>query len=57
VRLGRRGSNHPGCQPRASIDRAVLLATDDRDAAEPLIKEVLRRDRDAGLLQIDFAVA
>ncbi len=43
--------------PRARIDRAVLLATDDRDAAEPLIEEVLRRDRGAGLLQIDFAVA
>lgn len=43
--------------PRARIDRDVLLATADRDAAEPLIEEVLRRDRDAGLLQIDFAVA
>lgn len=43
--------------PRDRIDRAVLLATDDRDAAEPLIEEILRRDRDAGLLQIDFAVA
>lgn len=43
--------------PLARIDPAVLLATDDRDAAEPLIEEILRRDRDAGLLQIDFAVA
>jgi MoaA/NifB/PqqE/SkfB family radical SAM enzyme len=43
--------------PLARIDPAVLLATDDRDATEPLIEEILRRDRDAGLLQIDFAVA
>lgn len=43
--------------PLARIDPTVLLATDDRDAAEPLIEEILRRDRDAGLLQIDFAVA
>jgi hypothetical protein len=43
--------------PLARIDPAVLLATDDRDATEPLIEEILRRDRGAGLLQIDFAVA
>lgn len=43
--------------PLARIDPAVLLEPDDRDAAEPLIEEILRRDRDAGLLQIDFAVA
>ncbi|HEX6899394.1 MAG TPA: radical SAM protein [Thermoanaerobaculia bacterium] len=43
--------------PGDRIDPAVLLATDDRDAAAPLIEEVLRRDRDAGLLQIDFAIA
>jgi MoaA/NifB/PqqE/SkfB family radical SAM enzyme len=43
--------------PRERIDRGILLATDDREAAEPLIEEILRRDRDAGLLQIDFAVA
>ena len=42
--------------PRARIDPAVLLATGDRDAAEPLLEEVFRRDRDAGLLQIDFPV-
>ena len=40
--------------PRARIDPAILLATDDRDAAEPLLEEILRRDRDTGLLQIDF---
>ena len=43
--------------PRDRIDLAVLLATDDRTLTEPLIEEILRRDHDAGLLQIDFAVA
>jgi MoaA/NifB/PqqE/SkfB family radical SAM enzyme len=43
--------------PLARIDPVVLLATEDRGAAEPLLEEILRRDRDAGLLQIDFAVA
>ena len=43
--------------PRDRIDPAVLLATDDRDTAEPLLEEILRRDHGAGLLQIDFAVA
>jgi MoaA/NifB/PqqE/SkfB family radical SAM enzyme len=43
--------------PLDRIDSAILLAPEDRDAAEPLIEEILRRDRDAGLLQIDFAVA
>jgi MoaA/NifB/PqqE/SkfB family radical SAM enzyme len=43
--------------PRDRIDPTVLLTTEDRDAAEPLIEEILRRDRDAGLLQIDFAIA
>lgn len=43
--------------PLERIDLGVLLATGDRDAAEPLLEEILRRDRDAGLLQLDFAVA
>lgn len=43
--------------PRDRIDLSALLTTDDRDTAEPLIEEILRRDRDAGLLQIDFAIA
>jgi len=43
--------------PLARIDSNDLLATADRDAAEPLIEEILRRDRDAGLLQMNFAVA
>ncbi|HKV06566.1 MAG TPA: radical SAM protein, partial [Thermoanaerobaculia bacterium] len=43
--------------PLDRIDLGVLLATDDREAAEPLLEEILRRDHDAGLLQLDFAVA
>lgn len=43
--------------PRDRIDLSALLATEDREATEPLIEEILRRDRDVGLLQIDFAVA
>jgi MoaA/NifB/PqqE/SkfB family radical SAM enzyme len=42
--------------PLDRIDQAVLLERDDRDAAEPLIEEILSRDKDAGLLQIDFAI-
>jgi len=42
--------------PRDRIDTAVLLATDDRHATEPLLEEILHRDRDAGLLQMDFAI-
>lgn len=43
--------------PMDRIDRQVLLTPDDRFAAEPLVEEILRRDRDAGILQIDFAIA
>ncbi|HEX2643651.1 MAG TPA: radical SAM protein [Thermoanaerobaculia bacterium] len=43
--------------PLDRIDADALLTIDDRYAAEPLIEEILRRDRDAGLLQIDFAIA
>jgi MoaA/NifB/PqqE/SkfB family radical SAM enzyme len=42
--------------PLDRIDQAVLLERDDRDVAEPLIEEILRRDKDAGLVQIDFAI-
>ncbi|HEX7708940.1 MAG TPA: radical SAM/SPASM domain-containing protein [Thermoanaerobaculia bacterium] len=42
--------------PLDRIDDAILLERDDRHAAEPLIEEILRRDKDAGLLQIDFAI-
>jgi MoaA/NifB/PqqE/SkfB family radical SAM enzyme len=42
--------------PMDRIDRATLLERDDRDIAEPLIEEILRRDHGTGLLQIDFAV-
>lgn len=43
--------------PFDRLDRGNLLTTDDRHAAEPLIEEILRRDQEAGLLQIDFPVA
>lgn len=42
--------------PRDRIDHDILLAPEDRDLAEPYIEEVLRRDRDAGLMQLDFAI-
>lgn len=42
--------------PRERIDREVLLKKEDRDAAMPLVEEILRRDQERGLLQIDFAV-
>lgn len=42
--------------PRERIDRELLLRPEDAELAEPFIEEVLRRDADAGLLQIDFAV-
>lgn len=43
--------------PMDRIDRQVLLTPDDRYAAEPLVEEILRRDRDIGMLQVDFAIA
>ena len=42
--------------PMERIDQNVLLEKSDRDAAMPLIEEILRRDKDRGMLQIDFAV-
>ena len=42
--------------PLNRLDLDALLTIDDRHAAEPFIEEILRRDRDAGLLQIDFAI-
>jgi MoaA/NifB/PqqE/SkfB family radical SAM enzyme len=42
--------------PRERIDRELLLRPEDAELAEPFIEEVLRKDSDAGLLQIDFAV-
>jgi hypothetical protein len=36
------------------IDRAVILTLEDNVLLEPLIEEILRRDKDVGLLQIDF---
>ncbi len=42
--------------PRERIDRELLLRPEDAELAEPFVEQVLRRDADAGLLQIDFAV-
>jgi len=42
--------------PRERIDRELLLRPKDAELAEPYIEEVLRKDADIGLLQIDFAV-
>ncbi|HEX3577560.1 MAG TPA: SPASM domain-containing protein, partial [Thermoanaerobaculia bacterium] len=42
--------------PRERIDRELLLRPEDAELAEPYVEEVLRKDSDIGLLQIDFAV-
>ena len=42
--------------PLDRIDRETLLERDDRDIAEPLIEQILRRDLGVGLLQVDFGV-
>jgi MoaA/NifB/PqqE/SkfB family radical SAM enzyme len=42
--------------PRERIDRELLLSPEDADPAEQYVEEVLRKDADIGLLQIDFAV-
>ena len=43
--------------PMERIDRERLLTPDDRYAAAAQIEEVIRRDKDVGMLQIDFAIA
>ncbi|HEY0141261.1 MAG TPA: radical SAM protein [Thermoanaerobaculia bacterium] len=40
--------------PRDRIDEDLLLQDDDAARAEPVLRELLRRDAEAGLLQIDF---
>jgi MoaA/NifB/PqqE/SkfB family radical SAM enzyme len=40
--------------PFERIDRSIMLTLEDNLAAEPLVEEILRRDKDAGILQIDF---
>jgi MoaA/NifB/PqqE/SkfB family radical SAM enzyme len=42
--------------PMDRIDHDILLTPDERFVAEPLVEEILRRDKDAGILQIDFAI-
>jgi MoaA/NifB/PqqE/SkfB family radical SAM enzyme len=42
--------------PMERIDREGLLEKEDRDTAKPQIEEILTRDREANLLQMDFAV-
>lgn len=42
--------------PLERIDQNVLLTKDDREIAEPLVEEILRRDLGVGILQVDFAV-
>jgi MoaA/NifB/PqqE/SkfB family radical SAM enzyme len=42
--------------PLERIDREVLLEKDDREAVMPAVEEILTRDKERGLLQIDFAV-
>ena len=43
--------------PMDRIDESILLRPTDRDLAEPQVEAILRKDADAGLLQIDFAIA
>jgi MoaA/NifB/PqqE/SkfB family radical SAM enzyme len=42
--------------PRERIDHNLLLTAEDAAAAEPFMEEVLRRDADVGIVQIDFPV-
>ncbi len=42
--------------PRDRIDHQVLLTPEDSTVAEPYVEQVLRRDADAGLVQIDFPI-
>lgn len=42
--------------PMERIDRDVLLERADRDVAMPLVEDILTRDKERGILQLDFAV-
>lgn len=42
--------------PRERIDRELLLCPEDAVAAEPYMEEILRRDAETGIVQIDFPV-
>ena len=43
--------------PMDRIDRQVLLTPEDRTIAEPLLEEMLTRDRELGLVHVDFAIS
>jgi MoaA/NifB/PqqE/SkfB family radical SAM enzyme len=42
--------------PLDRIDHSVLLMSHDRDIAEPLVEEILKKDKGVGILQVDFAI-
>jgi MoaA/NifB/PqqE/SkfB family radical SAM enzyme len=42
--------------PMQRIDQDVLLEKDDREKVMPLVEEILLRDKERGILQIDFAI-
>lgn len=42
--------------PLRRIDPSILLGPADGDALRPYLRQILERDRDAGLLQLDFPV-
>ena len=42
--------------PLDRLDHAALLVAEDAPAAAPMVEEILRRDREVGLLQMDFAI-
>jgi len=43
--------------PQETFEANILLAPEDRETARPYIETILERDREDGLLQIDFAIA
>lgn len=42
--------------PLDRIDRGLLLRPEDRELARPLLAEILRRDRERGILQLNFSI-
>lgn len=43
--------------PLDRIDKEILLRPEDREVARPLLAEILRRDREHGILQVNFAIS